>query len=447
MSKIPDDSSREQVYEFISESTSFGNLGLFVGAGFSKAVITDGSAPSWGELLEECAANLEIDYDRVPKDGVGYPQIATSLCELYSAEKKVSYDEALDALKQQICNLTSIYPSKEKRQEFSEYIESFNPAWIITTNYDLVIESLLTGRSVTLSPYDQLIAAAGIIPVFHLHGVRNNPKELVIAQEDYVALFRPNQYRQIKLALTIKESTVVLIGYALGDVNVLTALDWSKNVFQALEENYPHDVIQILYSKTPNDAPYRDKNGILIVETDDLTQVFQDFGKVRKEFLDNENKKLGELNELVETLNDSDDSNVERFIDDDAFRAEVLGKLSEFPLRLVSAFETFLDKSIEETYARSQPRGAFRGYDQNLTIILDILTAFDFVKMPPALFEILATALDKIAWFVGDRPGESHAAGRTWRRRKSELSDRMIEELRNFGERHNCHNLNELLER
>ena len=60
-------------------------------------------------------------------------------------------------------------------------------------------------------------------------------------------LFRPSQYRQIRLALTIKESTTCLLGYSLGDVNVLTALDWSKNVFRESKGNYPHEVVQILW--------------------------------------------------------------------------------------------------------------------------------------------------------------------------------------------------------
>jgi len=48
----------------------------------------------------------------------------------------------------------------------------------------------------------------------------------IIVQEDYVGQFRPTEYRQIKMALMIKESTMLIIGYGLGDVNVLTALDW-----------------------------------------------------------------------------------------------------------------------------------------------------------------------------------------------------------------------------
>jgi len=34
-----------------------------------------------------------------------------------------------------------------------------DPSWVITTNYDLVIEKLLTGKCVTLGPENYFVAA------------------------------------------------------------------------------------------------------------------------------------------------------------------------------------------------------------------------------------------------------------------------------------------------
>lgn len=446
MYKISDNPTKREVIEFISSSASFGNLGLFIGAGFSKAVISDGSALSWGQLLEKCAEVMEINYSEIEKEGIGYPQIATNLCEKYRSGNGSSFEESLTYLKQKICDLTSLYPTREARKEFSEYIKSFNPSWIITTNYDLVIESLLTGESVTLSPKDQLIAASGLVPVFHLHGVRTNPDELVISQEDYVSLFRPNEYRQIKLALTIKESTVLLFGYALGDVNVLTALDWSKNVFDGQESNYPQDVIQIVRSKNPQTEPYRDKNGIVIYETDDLTTFFQEFLEIRKELLEKEEEEQKNLKSLSESLINSDESQIEKFIDDENFRKEILEQLSKFPTYLISSFESFLDKCIEETLKRSEPRGAFEGYAENVTIILDILESFPIKKMPPALFEILANALDDVGWSIGRMTGQSYAAARVWDERKPSLAVDLVEELKQFALKRKSTRLRQLFE-
>ena len=85
MNNLPDHPTREDVLKFISRSASYGNLGAFIGAGFSKAVLNDGFndiALSWGELLEAVANNLGIDYANIWKEGVGYPEIASQLCEV-----------------------------------------------------------------------------------------------------------------------------------------------------------------------------------------------------------------------------------------------------------------------------------------------------------------------------------------------------------------------------
>ena len=210
--------TRNEVLELLSKSVSYGNLGAFIGAGFSKSVLNTKNevALSWGELLNQASTSMGIKYDEVEKEGIGFPDIASIICKEYSLINKITYEQSLSKLKQEISALTTWYPDKEQREKYSNYLNCLSPSWIITTNYDLVIEGLLTGKSIPLGPNDSLSSPKGVIPVFHLHGRRTNPEEIIIAQEDYIALFRPTEYRQIKLALTIKESTTLLLGYGLG---------------------------------------------------------------------------------------------------------------------------------------------------------------------------------------------------------------------------------------
>jgi SIR2-like domain len=451
MNKLPETISRLQALEFISQSASYGNLGAFIGAGFSKAVLnteSDNIALSWGELLEEVSKSLGIDYEKIWKQGVGYPEIASKLCELYSESKSISYKESLQKVKKEIARLTSWYPDKTQRSAFSEHLHTLSFSWIITTNYDLVIESLLTGASIPLGPNDSLIAPAGIVPVFHLHGVRTNPDEIIIAQEDYVGLFRPTEYRQIKLALTIKESTTLILGYGLGDVNVLTALDWSKNVFSGAPENYPNEVIQIVKKDNPKEDPYRDRNSIIVIETNSLESFFKEYSKVREESLQEELKLKANLSELASKLDSHDESTVEKFIDDGKFRKEVLTTLSSFSNDLISGFVSFLNRCIDETWTRSAPDGAFQGYADNLSMILDILTSFSIKQIPPALFETAAYALHRVGYYVGSENGKSFAAQKVWNARKSTISSDMVSELNTFAKLHHysyittlCHGL------
>lgn len=447
--KLPKKPTRTEVLTFLATSASYGNLGLFIGAGFSKAVLNESAdddiALSWGDLLQKVAERLKVDYASVCRVGTSYPEIASAICRAYSEREKVSLAVSRGRLKAEIAALTCWYPTDGQRDLYSRYLESFAPSWIITTNYDLVIESLLTGKSIPLGPNDPLSAPKGVVPVFHLHGVRTNPGGIIIAQEDYVTLFRPSEYRQIKLALTIKESTTLVLGYALGDVNVLTALDWSRHVFKRKRENYPNGVIQIVRKKKPVEAPYRGVNGVVIFETEELTGFFEEFRDVRNEVMKVEGKKRQALEKLAGRLSSGESSTITRFIDDSKFRAEVLSVFSESSIYLVAGFVSFIDKCIDETWERAQPYGAFEPYNQSLTIILDILTAFPLESFPPALLQRAAYALQRVGPYIGGGSGQSWAAKITWDTRAGELSAEIIQELKTIAEQYYYYHVKNLI--
>ena len=446
--KLGNSPSRDEVLKYIAKSSRYGNLGLFIGAGFCKAVLNskgEDIALSWGQLLARSALELGVDYSEIHKEGVGFPDIASSICTIFSTSKNILFKEASSELKKKIAGLTCWHPDNERRAEFGSYLDDLAPSWVITTNYDLVIESLLTGKSIPLGPGDQLTNPRGVVPVYHLHGRRLNPEEIIITQEDYVALFRPNEYRQIKLALTVKESTTLFLGYGLGDVNVLTAIDWSENVFPEGNRQYPQDVIQIVRTENPTNEPYRDRNGILILEVNDLVNFFTEFREVAKVGREQEEDIQTRLKDYAHQLAASDDKVVSEFIDDEKFRDQILRNLSLAPVHLISGFISLFEKSIEETWKRAEPRGAFGPYNENLIIILDILTRFDVAKIPPVLFQAAAYALDRVAYFVGENHGESWAAAATWEKRKGELSKEMLTELKNISNLYHYHNLKRLL--
>lgn len=449
MGSLESSPSRAEVLGFIAKSRNYGNLGLFVGAGFSKAVlnVSEGSiALSWGELLRAAAKTMGVDYSEIPTDSISYPEIASILCQKFASLKNIPYKEASSELKRVLASLTCWHPTTERRIEFEKYLISIFPSWIITTNYDLILESLLTGRSIPLGPNDTLTNPKGIIPVYHLHGHRLNPEEIIISQEDYVQLFRPNEYRQIKLALTVKESTTLFVGYGLGDVNVLTAIDWSRNVYPDGKADYPHEVIQIVRAENPREAPYRDRNGIIILEVNDIVTFFEEFGAASDQENEIAEKTKAQLDALASELEESGEDTVTRFIEDHDFRNRIITTLAQSPVHLVSSFITLFEKSIEQTWVRAVPSGAFAAYKENLTIVLDILTQFKVEGLPPALFQTAAYAFDRVAWFVGRKQGESWAAADTWDQRKGQLSAEMITELRNISRIYSYRNLEEKLE-
>ncbi|WP_160060930.1 SIR2 family NAD-dependent protein deacylase [Psychromonas sp. L1A2] len=442
--------SKKKLLKTLSESSDFGNLGVFVGAGFSKAVLNNGAkdiALSWGELLQRASNKMSIKYDDIDIYGVGYPEVASKICELHSAKNDLEYSESLFRLKEEIAALTSWYPEKEQREKYSAFLNSLLPNWIITTNYDLVLESLFTGKCLPLSPNESMCAPKGIVPIYHLHGIRSTPESIVIAQEDYVSLFRPHEYRQIKLALTIKESTVLLLGYGLGDVNVLTALDWSKNVFSSSNENYPNEVIQVVRKDNPSRKAYKDRNGILIYEVSDLDDFFEGFSEENQKYLEKKENDEKELSLIINQLEEASEALVSKFIDDGKFRLGMLKVLAKFTSPVISGFISFLSEVFDELWKRAEPNGAFEAYNKNLIVQLDMLTILELEQIPPALLETIAYNLNRVGYYVGNSYGESRSANSTFNRRKAELTKEAVIELANIAEQHRYDNLKSLIER
>ncbi len=151
------------------------------------------------------------------------------------------------------------------------------------------------------------------------------------------------------------------------------------------------------------------------------------------------------ISKLATELDDPDSKMIEQFIDDAALRDQMLNVLSKFSIHLISGFVTFLNRCIDETWARSSSYGAFEGYNQNLKIILDILTAFPIHKFPPALFQTVAYALHRVSPFVGPSAGQSWSAHNTWVSRRGELTKETLAELRSLAVQHKYSNLELLL--
>lgn len=448
MTKDKETLTRQEALKLVSKASVYGNLGLFIGAGMSMAILNDDwneVALSWRQLIYKCAEEFDINLkDDIKTEGVSYPEIASEIAKLISSKESIDYKTAVKRLKEKIARLTSWYPEKQQREVYGKILQDIDPDWIITTNYDLIIECLLTGKCLSLGPNDQLISPQNLIPIYHLHGIRTNPNSIIISQEDYISLFRPNQYRQQKLSLSIKESTTLIIGYGLGDVNVLTAVDWTKNVYSNQRINYPHEIIQLLFTETPKDEPYRDRNDILIIEFKDLKTILTEIAELvvedKKIELEND-KKLHELNGIFEN---PEQENIENFIDDEEFRKTIIDEIAKNDIKLISGFLELFSRAIDETWERAKPKGAFWAYDENLTLLLDILENIELSKLPPALLESIAYNLDHVAYYVGTSLGESRAAYNTWKKRKDNIPDDTKSELENIARARNYYRIRSL---
>lgn len=444
---MDEDINKELVFEKLFNSYNYGNFGMFIGAGFSKAVIGDEDQPAlnWFELIATASKALKID---LPSDnaliGVSLPELATLLCKKLSVTEGMSYDEAKSLFKNKICDLANWLPNDKQTSDFRKIFDIINPAWVITTNYDLVLETILTGKSKSISPINYLSAPKNIIPVYHIHGTRLDPDSIVITQEDYIPLFRPNEYRQSKLSMTIRESTTLVLGYNLGDMNVLSALDWSKNIYTSQNE-YPYEIVQAFWTDTPKEEPYRDENGNIIIEINDLKQFLNELSDYLLNKKEEYDSKVKELDELIGLLEVDDEEIVQKFIENREFRIRLLDLVSEFEYHMIYSYIEFFTRCINKVWLETSENGAFGAYNKYLIILLDIIINYQYSKMSPRLFQITAKALDKVLLYVGEDgtliSGKSWDATRTWRDMKKDIPREIINQLYYYAKENSLHQL------
>ncbi|WHF27035.1 SIR2 family protein [Bacillus altitudinis] len=444
--------SKKVVFEKLFNAFNYGNLGMFIGAGFSKTVIDNNFSPAlgWLDLIKKTSENFGIDF---PNDegliGMSLPEVATHLCKSLADLKDVSYEEAKRLFKREICNLTNWLPSEKRISDFREIFDILSPSWIVTTNYDQVLETILTGKCKSLGPMNYFSAPRNVIPIYHLHGTRLEPESIIITQEDYIPLFRPNEYRQSKLAMTIRESTTLILGYGLGDVNVLSAVDWSKNIYTE-ENEYPYDIIQALWTSDPKKDAYKDENGNIIIEISNLEEFLNELILFIVEKQGEYDKQLKLLNELIGRLEEENKEFVESFVDDKEVRLELINLISRFEYHMITPYIQFLNVCMDNIWEKTSHNGAFNMYDKYLNIILDIITNYEFKKMSPRLFQIVANSLNRVLKYVGSGTysrefGYSWDATSSWHLRKKEIPKDMINQLYHYSKQ-NIPNLGDRLE-
>lgn len=432
---------KREVYGFITDAVMYGNLGIFTGAGFSKAVLIDNrriNALSWGELLNECCTKMGLKYMDFDNKHVTYPQIASLICTKYANDKAIFYDEAVQKFKEMISILTNWYPTNEMREKYYQYFSSMQVKWFLTTNYDMLLEAVLSGEGLPLGPADRLIAPISKIPIYHLHGIRINPESIVITQEDYLSLFRPGEYRQLKLPLLIKESTVLLVGYGLGDINVLTALDWSKNVFnQKGSMNYPQHVIQLLYTGEMGKENYYEKDGIIILETNDLEKTFQEIATLSVAAKKNKDAVMTSIDALKNRFMTLNESMITQFIISEGYRQAIIKQLEGQEEYLTPSFLYFLGKIIDDLKGKSRQPTQCSYYKPWLAIIIDVILFIDVKKMPTALFSLLMNSFGTVAPYIGTtkkrgKRGHIREAGKYWEEKKDSIPPESINAMREY---------------
>jgi hypothetical protein len=391
--------SREDIIKKITASSLLGDLGLFVGGGFSKSVMNKRKtiALSWGDLIYKSLFDLRIDINEIHPEGLSYPELASQICHTLSSKENITFNEAVDRLKIKLAEITNWYPEASSRNEFGKFLRTIMPQWIITTNYDLILECLLPGMCITLGPEEQLFIPKKLIPVYHIHGIRTNPRSLVVTQEDYIRLFRPNEYRQSKLSLILKESTTLFIGYGLGDINVLSAVDWANNVFRGENHNEPPDIIQILLIEgTPRKEVYQQNNGTTILEVNSISNFFMELCKYIEERRKAESAKKIQFSKIKSYFYPNDTMIME-FLHNSKLRADLLNSFAALDPLHFSGLVVLISKALEKAWE------LFENPNLLIHFFSDFIRYLDSEKVSPVILELMISNINQFGFILKQR--------------------------------------------
>jgi hypothetical protein len=206
------------------------SLTLFVGTGLSK-YLTGNNAPSWLELLIDLATRLDDKKGTLTdklfntesdgrKSSKYDPYVCAQILELEYRKRKEDIREAVVAVLDERINSRTI--DSKKVTALAKFFEAHPDENLVTTNYDtLLSDHVLAGRFSRVFVEGSTVPKANIgTNIFHLHGCISDPQSIVLTINDYFKFQHRDTYLSRKFFTLLQETTVVIMGYSLGDFNL-----------------------------------------------------------------------------------------------------------------------------------------------------------------------------------------------------------------------------------
>ncbi|MCS3797863.1 SIR2 family protein [Niastella sp. OAS944] len=223
-------------------------LVVFAGAGIS----VDSGAPLWGQLINELSREIDI-----PKNETDYLRIA----QMYYNERHQ---------KELIDKVRKILKNKQLRyNEIHEAIFELNPEYIITTNFDDLLEQVIKAKAYPFSiikkdiefPYGNNTKL-----LIKMHGDLEEGN-IVFKEDDYLEYADKHPLIESFIKGVFANKVVLFIGYSFSDTNLKMIVQNVRNVLGAdfqyafmlsTEQNFNGAKRQYLKNKGINVVNYYD---------------------------------------------------------------------------------------------------------------------------------------------------------------------------------------------
>jgi len=194
----------------LSRAAREGRLVLFVGAGVSAGL----GLPTWGELMNSIAEELEFDEDVFRLHGD-----ALELAEYYQIMRGT-----LGPLRSRLDVAWHRDESIVDNSRVHQAIVSLAPNRIYTTNFDRLIELAFERRGVTYQKVTDIGSMASADPtaiqVVKYHGDFESDESLVLAESRFFDRLTLEHPLDIKFRNDCLGRVVLFLGYSLSDINI-----------------------------------------------------------------------------------------------------------------------------------------------------------------------------------------------------------------------------------
>jgi len=210
--------TNQEYIDVLAEELDRGKLVVFVGAGISMG----SGLPSWSKLVEKYSDRLNLGDRKEDKEYTSEEMLI--IPEIFHEKfGKIKYYEVLD----------EIFGKKMKPNKIHEKLDNLSPNYIITTNYDSLVEDQLneTYTYDVIVKEEELAYSQSNKMIIKMHGDLKS-KNIVLKKSDY-----DNYEKERPLITTFVKSlfttnTVLFIGYSLNDLNVKGIMNWISEILK-----------------------------------------------------------------------------------------------------------------------------------------------------------------------------------------------------------------------
>ena len=199
----------EQDIRFLAEELEKGKLVVFVGAGVSK----NSGLPDWKELIKDYAEYRGIK-EFTSKEYLTIPE------EVFERYGSLKYYEIAEKR----------FSGKYVPNSVHRILKKMNLTYIITTNYDTLIENEIKNLQVVSKDEDLPYTSSNKM-LIKMHGDFKN-KNIVLKKSDYDNYEKNFQLISTLIKGLFTTNTILFIGYSYNDTNVQQIMNWIKEILK-----------------------------------------------------------------------------------------------------------------------------------------------------------------------------------------------------------------------